>query len=447
MTKRIRLLGEALRVVGLFDGSQAKLADMLNPAAGNRMIAVDGWAAFAQAGGIKGSTEWLPLDQVVSTLVQLQQAREVAKNEIYEITGFSDIVRGVSKASETLGAQNIKSNWAGARVKKMQKEVQRFARDLIGLTGEIIAEHCDATTIAVFSGLSMPDPAMVAQDPQMQQMLKTFKDATDLIKNEMRRTSTIDIETDSTLLADEESERDDRTKFLAAAGAFLQQAVPAAEATPELGPLLGAMLMFVVRTFPSSRPIEEEFEKVQQGLATRAQQPQNDDKDGSKAKAQTQLQIAQMGQQTDQARIAAENQSKSQELQVRTQHEAATVAANTQAEANRHAEKMLELQVKQQELTLRGREIALKEAQLAIDKEAQDTLKFTALHNAAIAEMGQQAEVDQAVRTEVLEYAKIDAQKETAKKETAEAAPFWASSQTPKTTKTTKTAKTPPSGA
>jgi hypothetical protein len=33
LTKRIRLLGEALRVVGLYDGSQPKLADVLNPAA------------------------------------------------------------------------------------------------------------------------------------------------------------------------------------------------------------------------------------------------------------------------------------------------------------------------------------------------------------------------------------------------------------------------------
>src|SRR5215469_7999149 len=153
MTKRIRLLGEALRVVGLFDGSQAKLADVLNPAAGNRMIAVDSWATFAQNGGIKGSVQWVPIDIIVQVLTQLQAAREVAKTEIYEITGFSDIQRGVSKASETLGAQNIKTDWATARVKKMQGEVQRFVRDLIALAGEIIAEHCDPVTIAIFSGV------------------------------------------------------------------------------------------------------------------------------------------------------------------------------------------------------------------------------------------------------------------------------------------------------
>jgi len=414
MTKRIRLLGEALRVVGLFDGSQAKLNDLLNPASGNRMIAVDSWAAFAQSGGIKGSVEWLPLDAIVQTLTQLQNAREVAKAEIYEITGFSDIQRGVTKASETLGAQNIKNDWSSARVKQMQNEVQRFARDLIAIAGEVISEHCDPMTIAIFSGIGIPDPVEVANSPSMQQNIQTFKVATDLIKSELRRTSTIDIETDSTLLADDASERADRTAFLSAAGAFLQQAVPAATATPELGPLLGAMLMFVVRTFPSSRPIEDEFEKVQQALQNNAMQPQNQDKDGSQAKAQVQLQVAQMAQQTEQARIQSESQTKQAELQLRDQHQQATNAAAAIAEQNRHAEKMLELQLRQQELAIRDKESAAKAISNLrgdqVARENADTLKFTALHEAAIAEMGVQAEVDQAVRQEEIEYAKLDTQ-------------------------------------
>jgi hypothetical protein len=88
MTKRIRLLTEALRVVGLYDGSQIKLADVLNAQAGNRMIAVDNWAMFAQNGGINGAVAWVPIDQVIKVLTELLKAREVCKAEIYEITGF-----------------------------------------------------------------------------------------------------------------------------------------------------------------------------------------------------------------------------------------------------------------------------------------------------------------------------------------------------------------------
>lgn len=432
MTKRIRLLGEALRVVGLYDGSQMKLNDVLNPAAGNRMIAVDSWAVFAQNGGIAGSVQWLPIDQIVKVLGELLQARETCKAEIYEITGFSDILRGVSKASETLGAQNIKNDWGSARVKKLQYEVQRFARDLMALVGELVAEHCDPVTIALFSGVPIPDPKAVQANPALQQQVQSFKAATDLIRNEIQRVATIEIETDSTLLADESAERDDRTKFLAAAGAFLQQAVPAAESTPELGPLLGAMLMFVVRTFPSSRPIEEEFEKVQQVLAQGAQQGGNQDKDGKKAAAQAQIQAAQIQAQSVQAKVQADTQLKQQELQIRQQNETQKNQADAAAEQNRHAEKMLELQIRQQEIALKNRELDQTDDKNAIAAETANTAKFTALHTAGMNEMGVMQEAEKAASQEALEYeamdredarhkATLDAQTEQAKAQAAAA--------------------------
>ena len=352
LTKRIRLLGEALRVVGVFDGSQAKLADLLNPAAGNRMIPVDSWAAFAQSGGIKGNIEWLPIEQVVQTLVALQGAREVCKAEIYEVTGFSDIVRGVSKASETLGAQNLKANWAGARVRKMQKEVQRFARDVIAIVGEIISEHCSPETITMFSGISVPTPEEIQANPEAQMQMQSLQGALEMVRNEAKRLATVDIETDSTIMADEEAQRKDRMEFLGAAGAFLQQAVPAMQTTPELGPLLGAMLMFTVRTFPASRPIEEEFEKVQRVLEARGQQPQQGNKEGE-AQAQSAQAVAQIKAQTEQAKISTQAQMEQQK------------------EQNRHDEALAELALKEREVTVKEQELQLKMREL--DLKMKDT--------------------------------------------------------------------------
>lgn len=371
LTKRIRLLGEALRVVGLYDGSQAKLADLLSPQAGNRMIGVDNWAMFAQSGGIPGNVVWLPLDAVVKALTELLKAREVCKQEIYEITGFSDIVRGVSKASETLGAQNLKANWAGARVRKMQADVQRFVKDLLALAGELVAEHCGPETIAVFSGLQIPTAEQIQANAQLGQQVQLFGKACELLKDEMRRISVIDIETDSTLLADTEAERADRQQFLSAAGAFLQQAVPAMEAAPELGGLLGAMLMFTVRSFPSARIIEDEFEKVQQAMTQR--QP-DQDKGGEKAKAAA-----------EQQRVQQDAAAKQAELQQRGAAEQAKLALDTQKEQNRHAEKM-------QELALKAREVAVQEGELLVKQESARTDKFKAVHDAGIKEEGLKVE-------------------------------------------------------
>lgn len=385
MTRRIRLLTEALVVVGVYDGSQEKLKDLLNTSNGNRMIAVDSWAAFAQSGGIKGVVEWLPLDAIVSCLTQLIQAREVAKAEIYEITGFSDIVRGVSKASETLGAQNIKADWAGARVKKMQKDVQRFARDLIALAGEVIAEHCSMETLALFGGIEIPSQEQM-QTPEAQQAFQRFKAAVDLLKTENRRVALVDIETDSTILADEAAEREDRMAFLGAAGAFLQQAVPAMEAAPELGPLLGAMLMFTVRTFPSSRPIEEQFRKVERAMANRPPKPPEDN--GNAAKAQAATGVAQIRAQTEGQRIQMDAQSAQQTLQAKQQQDQAELGLKQTQEQNRNAEAMakmqMEAQFKERELALREREVAVKEAELGIKQQAQQLDKTEAAHAAQV---------------------------------------------------------------
>ncbi|TXH44522.1 MAG: hypothetical protein E6Q97_32465 [Desulfurellales bacterium] len=372
LTYRIRLLTEALKVVGVYDGSQAELANILSPTTGNKMVSVQSWVQFAQNGGIKGSIEWLPLEAVVTTLSQMLQAREICKNEIYEITGFSDIVRGVSKASETLGAQNIKANWAGARVKRMQKEVQRFARDLIAIAGEIISEHCQDSTIALFGGIDLPSPEEIASNPASADVLKSFKGAVDMLRREGRRVANIDIETDSTILADEQTEKKERMEFLGAAGAFLQQAVPAMTARPELGPLLGAMLMFTVRTFSASRPIEKEFEQVQKAMLAAPPQ-QNGDPNGHAAKAQSAQQVATIRAETDKARISAEAQSKQAEIQAATALDNAKLQLERDAETNRHNEKMAELSIKERELMLREREVSVKEQELGIKQQDADT--------------------------------------------------------------------------
>lgn len=385
MTRRIRLLSEALKVVGVYNGAEIKLKDILAPESGNKMIGVENWALFAQSGGIKNNVEWVPIDTVVKVLNELLTAREVCKQEIYEITGFSDIVRGVSKASETLGAQNLKANWAGARVKKQQAEVQRFARDMLAMAGELVAEHCSPETIIMFSGAEIPTAQAVERDPGLQAMISEAMEACALIKSEMRRVSVIDIETDSTLLADESTEREDRMKFLSSIGAFLQQAIPAAEASPEMAPLLAEIMMFTVRTFPSSRGIEDTFEQVQKAMAAKAANP-DQDPGGAKAKAQADAQKAQADAATAQAEIQAKQQADAAKLQL-----------DGLSEQNRHAEQMLDKQIRQQELGLKDRELAIKEREIErelaleaekvrIAQEEADTRAATAASASAVSE-------------------------------------------------------------
>jgi hypothetical protein len=397
ITMRIRILSKALRLVGVYDQSQDALSRLLS-GTDNKMVGVENWAQFAGTGGMNGSVQYLPIKDIAAVLSELYKQREIAKNEIYEITGFSDITRGLSKASETLGAQEIKNQWAGGRLRMLQKEVQRFCRDIIAIMGEVIAEQFSDASIALYSGFTPPpitpeeqqqleQVTMLAmqgqQAPpvvtQQQQAVAQFKQVVALLRNDKSRCAKIDIETDSTIQPDEAAERKDRMDFLGAMGAYLQQAGPMAMQFPEMRGLLGAMMMFTARTFRASRPIEKEFEQFQKALLAAPPMDPNGKKEGGddgqaklaaeQLKQQGTMQVAQMKQQTDQAKVQADERITQMELQAKGEMERYRIDR--------------EMEYKASELALREREVAVKEAELGLKRDDQAHEQALELEGAA----------------------------------------------------------------
>ena len=88
---------------------------MLTEGVDNQLIPVDTWAAFAEKGGIKGVVDFLPLDVIIVVVEKLFNIRQQLIQDIYQITGLSDIIRGASNPRETLGAQKIKAQFASPR--------------------------------------------------------------------------------------------------------------------------------------------------------------------------------------------------------------------------------------------------------------------------------------------------------------------------------------------
>lgn len=371
LTERIRYLTEALKVRGLYDGSQENLANLLE-GPGNKMIAVQDWAQFIGQNGVQGSVQWVPIEEVVNVLTQLFNQREICKNEIYEITGFSDIVRGVSKASETLGAQQIKADWATGRLKDMQREVQRFCRDIIRLFVEIAAEHFSEQSLLLYSGLTIPKPKpeeMQAQQAAMQQGMPPpptqadqvkamFQAVVKLVRQEKLRCAAIDVETDSTILPDEEKERNDRMMFLNSMGAFLQQAGPMALQYPDMRGLLGGIMMFTLRTFSSSRPLEKEFETFQRKLEQMPPTPPPG-QDGGKSQeasaqisAESQKAVASLKAQSDQTIADKNNQAKQAESSQR-------LALESKKADQDHEYRMAQLALDRQRVELDRKKVGL----------------------------------------------------------------------------------------
>ena len=280
MTARIHAIGKAIKVAGVYDASADGVQRMFSEGAENQLIPINQWMAFAEGGGIKGSLDMLDISTFADVLAKLVEIRAQAKQDLYEVTGISDIIRGTTAASETATAQQIKSQFGTMRLRARQAEVARFCRDIVRIVAEIIAEHFTPRTLLAVSDIQNQADSDAALAPQ----------AIALLKDEKIRPMRIDIETDSTILADQQQEQQSRVAFLQMAGQFLQQAIPAATQHPQLAPLLGQMMLFGIRAFPAGAQLEGEFEQAVKQLQQAAQQPQGPPPDPKMLLAQAQVQ-------------------------------------------------------------------------------------------------------------------------------------------------------------
>lgn len=345
LTNRIGMLVDAVKVVGVYDASQTGIQRMMNEGVNNTLIPVDSWAAFAEKGGIQGTVQFMPLADVLAALNQCYASRQQTLQVIYEITGLSDIIRGASVASETATAQQIKSQYASLRLRRMQMDVAQFASEVLRIKAQLIADLYSPESLIQMSGIQGTDDG---KNPELLQA------AIQLIKSEPARGFRIEVASDSLVEMDEASEKASRMEFLQAAGGFLNQALPIVTQAPDLGPLVAEMLLFGVRAFRGGRPMEAAFDDAMAKL-TAPKPPKEPQPDPEQIKAQATMQLEQMRMQESQAKMQIDVQYKQAELQnaqliegeriraqqaeaaMRMQHEKELEAMRLQAESERAA--------------------------------------------------------------------------------------------------------------
>lgn len=154
LSSRITAIGKALKVAGVRDSSAEGLDRLLSEGTENALVPVDGWIALKEKGGLAGVMELLPLKEIAEALGFLREQRQMMIDDVYQITGMSDIIRGLSEPNETATAQQIKGQFAVLRLSDAQREVQRFCRDIIRLMSEIISDY-DIETIKKISGVKL----------------------------------------------------------------------------------------------------------------------------------------------------------------------------------------------------------------------------------------------------------------------------------------------------
>jgi len=309
LADRIKGLVDALKVRGFYDAANPDLNRLFTEGDNNTLIPVKNYSAFSEKGGMRGSIEFVDLTPIANALNVAYQAMGQVKQQIYDITGISDIIRGASVASETATAQQIKGQYATLRLKTYQDEVARFASQILRIKAQIICQQFQPETIIKIGGaelLSDTDKQLVPQ-------------AIELLKNNPMRTFRVEIATDSMLYADEAQEKQDRVEFLQAASSFLERGAKVAQQAPDLVPILMDMLKFGVTGFRVGRTLEGEFDSFADAQKEKQKQlqanPPPAQPNPEMIKAQAEQQKMQMEAQIKQMEMQADAQREAQRLE------------------------------------------------------------------------------------------------------------------------------------
>lgn len=269
LTQRITVLTKAIRAVGLYNSACVELATLLDEANENQMVPVDNWIKFAQDGGVEGNVDWFPIEQFAKVVNLLFTTRAQLRQDLYEVTGISDIIRGVSDPNATATAEQIKSNFGSLRLQDKQSEMARIARDTLRIMAEIQCEHYPPDVLVEMSGVAESEEFDIDQTkpdaPQKtaaaQQKLHA---AVALLKSDKLRTFKIDIETDATVAPNQQAEKEARVEFLTAVAPFIEKAAQVGATAPQFVPLLLKMLEYGVRGFRTGRTLEAAIDETVQ---------------------------------------------------------------------------------------------------------------------------------------------------------------------------------------
>jgi len=371
ITRRITGVIEACKVRGIYDSTISEMSNIMDSSETMLVPATD-VLPLMQAGGLDRAVWIWPIEKIAGVLIHLYQQREAVKTIIYEITGIADIMRGSSSASETLGAQQLKAQFGTMRLDDTRREVQRYARDLVRMAAEIIAEQFSPETMQIMTDVKLPTPEekmqaqMMAQQMQMQQQpipaklqeildKPTWDECLQVLRDDQQRAYRIDIETDSTVAGDQAQEQKNITELLTGISSFIQNAGPAVAAGYLPLEAAKSLLMTSVRKFKMGREVEDALDMI--GVEEEGEDGQLD--------PQMQQMHEQMQQQMQ------ELQGQAQQLQQENEQLKADKSAEAQRTQMDGEKAVAEIELKRGDQTLKAQEFELKASQPVVTPQEQ----------------------------------------------------------------------------
>ena len=244
---------------------------------------------------------WFPSDNVAQTLVRLFETRDRIKHTIYELIGISDILRGdLSDPREKFGQTRLKQANAQSRFRPRIDRIQDHIVDGLKLMGEIMCEHFQPDRLRKIGGFdSIPEvqrkmekwQAEVAehlkQNPNAPppiipevELNKMFNGIIELLGNEKLRDYLISIESDSTLIQDQDFDQERLSGFVNGVMPLISELRETIVNFPPGAKLVASIIGSVARRNKAGREVEgvvdELLDSIQDGSAFPPPPPQEE---------------------------------------------------------------------------------------------------------------------------------------------------------------------------
>ena len=205
--RRMGLL-EQIKATGAYDKGMPELAEMMENEDGEYTAVQNLMQRLSSAGGPDGIFYHLPLMEKSQVLQELNNNIQLVRAQVDDILGISDIVRGVTAASETATAQEIKGRWVGVRLTRKRETVIYTVKQMLRIMAQLLVSH------------------ITPENLQRMTQMQITEEMLQVMGNDMLMEFMIDIETDSTVAKDEFQEKQTFQEMLNGVAQFSQSVLP-----------------------------------------------------------------------------------------------------------------------------------------------------------------------------------------------------------------------------
>jgi len=316
--KRSRHLEEQIKAISIHDASFFELENMADQQDGDSIAVMNVTERMEGRPDMSALIHFFPIEEKARVLGMINQQMDIARRQVDEFLGISDILRGASNPQDGQETQKIKERWAGIRLRRKQVALQHMIRNLFRLMAEVTVKHITRENLAAMTQVPIDEATWA------------------ILQSDVLREFSIDIESDSTVARSEFEDKKARTELLQALANYVQVIAPAIMQNMIPADMGKEILQIAITPYSTqARSLEDAIEKMP---STMAQLQQIQQAQGQLQQLQQQMQqkdyaLAQYSQADEQRKAAelqlkgAESRRKDQETEAKTFRERVEAAA------------------------------------------------------------------------------------------------------------------------